>query len=85
MHVGTASFLVIMAYFDTSELFQAYKFGENNVAIIKWSNAFPRMLSRDMYGHFYIILTLRLSDLYSELSESLEREQLLSLATSLKP
>ncbi|KAJ6947225.1 hypothetical protein NC651_001803 [Populus alba x Populus x berolinensis] len=85
MHVGTASFLVIMAYFDISELFQAYKFVENNVAIIKWSNAFPQMLSRDMYGHFYIILNLILSDIYSEQSESLEREQLLSLATSLKP
>ncbi|KAG6788886.1 hypothetical protein POTOM_004964 [Populus tomentosa] len=85
MHVGTASFLLIMAYFDISELFQAHKFVENNVAIIKWSNAFPQMLSRDMYGHFYIILNLILSDLYSEQSESLEREQLLSLATSLKP
>ncbi|KAJ6963351.1 hypothetical protein NC652_001848 [Populus alba x Populus x berolinensis] len=70
---------------DVTILMETKQFVENNVAIIKWSNAFPQMLSRDMYGHFDIILNLILSDLYSEQSESLEREQLLSLATSLKP
>ena len=57
MHVGTASFLVIMAYFNISELFQAYKLVENNVALsmvkLLNSNAFSRY-ARSFLHHAYL-------------------------------